>query len=143
MKNLSYKTAIVRKKLSSPTQYLLDNELIRGRVLDYGCGKGFDCDWLKCHGYDPHHRNVNLHGKYDTILCNFVLNVLRTKQERDFVANTVFNLLEKGGNAFFAVRNDKGKLNGKTKIGTYQCLVTMRLPILKKTSGYLIFWLGK
>ena len=34
------KTAIIRNKLSKPMQILREKKLLRGSVLDYGCGHG-------------------------------------------------------------------------------------------------------
>ena len=38
----SHLTAIDRKYLSFPARYLLQNKLLKGKVLDFGCGLGND-----------------------------------------------------------------------------------------------------
>lgn len=44
--NHPYLTAIKRTDLSVPTRYLLQHNLLKGRILDYGCGFGYDTDEL-------------------------------------------------------------------------------------------------
>lgn len=48
--NHPYLTAIKRTDLSVPTRYLLQHNLLKGRILDFGCGFGFDTDELKKKG---------------------------------------------------------------------------------------------
>lgn len=80
--NHPYLTAIKRTSLSVPTRYLLQHNLLKGRILDFGCGYGFDTDELKRQGYNItgydyyYYRPEYPVGKFDTILCNYVLNVL-------------------------------------------------------------------
>ena len=45
--NHPYLTAIKRTDLSVPTRYLLQHNLLKGRILDFGCGFGYDTDELK------------------------------------------------------------------------------------------------
>lgn len=49
----SWRTAIRRKDISLPTKFLVKENLIKGMVLDYGCGYGFDADSLGFEKYDP------------------------------------------------------------------------------------------
>ena len=81
MKDTSYKTAIKRRKFSKPTLWLIGNRSIshNSNALDYGCGKGFDSDLLEIDGYDPYYRphGLIIERKYSTIICNYVLNVIR------------------------------------------------------------------
>lgn len=50
--NHPYITAIKRTDLSVPTRYLMKNAMLKGRILDFWCGFGFDTDELKRQGYD-------------------------------------------------------------------------------------------
>ena len=40
-------TALNRSSLSAPMNYLLTNDLLKGKILDFGCGNGQDVDKLK------------------------------------------------------------------------------------------------
>ena len=44
-------TAVRRTKPSRAAAYLAEHDLARGRVLDYGCGFGFDADHFGWDGY--------------------------------------------------------------------------------------------
>lgn len=50
--NHPYLTAIRRSALSVPVRYLLTHGLLRGSILDLGCGFGYDTDELQRQGYD-------------------------------------------------------------------------------------------
>ena len=78
----SHKTAITRTKMSAPVKFLKGQGLLQGRTLDYGCGKGFDADVLQCSKYDPHFSPELPKGKFDTIICNYVLNVIESEVVR-------------------------------------------------------------
>lgn len=104
----SYKTAIGREgnMLSLPMRHLYERGFLKGRVLDYGCGLGEDADMLGIDGYDPYWRKLKPRGKFDTIICNYVLNVLRLKRDRDEVVGRIRALLRRGGKAYISVRRD-------------------------------------
>lgn len=103
----NWRTAIVRKKMSRPTTFLADKDLLKGkRMLDYGCGKSIDYLCVKnLDRYDPHWWNVAPKGKYNTIICNYVLNVV-TKEEQKQIIDHIKTLLTKNGKAYFTVRRD-------------------------------------
>lgn len=140
----SYKTAIVRKTLSAPAKFLTKSGLIKGRVLDYGCGRGNDADTLGFDKYDPHFFPDGLSGdsQYDTIVCNYVLNTL-PKEQWQTVIDSISTLLSAEGRAYISVRNDKKCLNGVTSKGTYQTLVELDLPIVAKNGNFIIYLLRK
>ena len=136
-------TAIARRALSTPAKYLRDHSLLEGRTLDFGCGRGFDAQELGIEGYDPHYFPAQPLGKYCTIMCNFVLNVIESKKERDAVVARIRSLLLSGGTAYISVRNDKSALKGFTSKGTWQGFIELDLPIVKRTSNYVMYKLEK
>jgi diadenosine tetraphosphate (Ap4A) HIT family hydrolase len=108
--NFSHLTAIDRIKLSSPVQFLLNQNLLTGRVLDFGCGLGNDVKFLQqkgldITGYDPYYSPTYPSGKFDSIVCCYVLNVLMPEAQADALMN-IAHLLKPGGKAYYAVRRD-------------------------------------
>ena len=96
--------------MSAPTRYLLQHGLLKGRILDFGCGHGFDTDELKRQGfdivgYDSCYRSDYPEGKFDTIICVYVLNVLEPYAQAE-VMWEISNLLASGGTVYYAVRRD-------------------------------------
>lgn len=130
----SHLTAIDRVKLSSPMQFLLDRDLLKGRILDFGCGLGYDVTYLdrkglNITGYDPYYLPKYPETKFDTIVCCYVLNVLMPEEQAD-VLMSIAHLLKPGGKAYYAVRRDLKKEGFREhyvhKKPTYQC--TVKLP---------------
>lgn len=131
--NHSHLTAKERTAMSFPTKWLLTHKYIQGDVLDFGCGYGVDVDALKetgcsVDGYDKYYQPDLPDKKYDTILCQYVLNVLQPDEQAE-VLMTVSEKLKPSGKAYFAVRRDityEGfrvhKLHNET---TYQCVVKL------------------
>jgi hypothetical protein len=145
MEKKYHKTATRRGKHSAPAKWLHENGHLVGPVLDYGCGRGDDVDHFEIDGYDPSGPSYQHlpHRWYRTILCTYVLNVIPTSYERDEVIHSVKNLLTEDGVAYFSVRADKSKLNGWTSSGTYQTFVDLDYPIVRRTSGYIIYEVKK
>lgn len=110
-----------------------------GRVLDYGSGKGYDADAFDTESYDPYYQPIMPEGKFDTIVCNFVLNVISSKVERQRVIRDIMSRLNPGGKAYFSVRSDKSNLNGYTKRGTWQGFITLDLPIITSKNGFTTY----
>jgi len=118
-------------------------------ILDYGCGKGKDVEWLKSFyynivGYDPHYAPETWmwSESFDVVTCNFVMNVIEGSIERDSTILHIKGLLKPGGTAYVSVRADKAKLNGFTKRGTFQTYVDMTpygFKLLHKGSGYELY----
>ena len=154
--NRSYLTARTRTTLSVPMRELNKRNLIIGEALDYGCGKGYDAEALRMDKFDPHFTGgiVSIFNRfctetfdgvqdtYDTVTCNYVLNVIESAKDRAEVIQNIKMLLKPEGKAYVTVRRDL-KESGHTSKGTYQGLVTLDLPILKETKAYCIYVLTK
>ena len=119
--------------ISFPAQIMLKQNLLVGRVLDFGCGLGKDVKLLQQQGfdvagYDPYYFPEYPQGKFDTILCFYVLNVL-FEQTQIEVLMQVSQLLNSSGRAYYAVRRGLKKEGFREhytyKKPTYQCLVNL------------------
>lgn len=121
------KTAIHRKRISAPTRYLVEQELVSGFVLDYGCGRGFDARMYRFDKYDPNFYPELTNAKYDTIICNYVLNVVEPEYV-PWIVEDIESRLTKEGTAYISVRRDVG--NTAT-----QRDVRLDLPILFEKKG--------
>ncbi len=138
-------TAISRKSPSVPMRNLDKKGLLIGNMLDYGCGRGFDANHFNMDGYDPHYSPDEPTGLYDTITCNYVLNVVHEDQGQEILSK-INNLLKDEGKAYITVRRDIEKNLGKegyTSKGTFQRNVVLPLPVFKETSAYCTYILTK
>ena len=147
--NKSHLTAIPRKSLPQPTLWLIKNRLIRGHVMDYGCGKCASVNPSHFFNYDPFFCNQDLsvfrngRGYFDTIICNYVLCAM-TPAERMPILKDIQIMLDPFGLAFVSVRNDRPKNGwGWTSKGTYQGKVNLSLPTIHEDSRFKIFLLTK
>ena len=147
---VSHLTARKRSVISKPLKDLIGLRLLKGSILDYGCGKGFDSRSLrvrghKCDSFDPHYQpNIDRTKRYDTILCTYVLNVIPSEHERQRVCRDIFTLLKPGGRAYISVRRDIDK-EGFTKLGTWQGTVDVPCAELmfEKKGKYALFTFAK
>lgn len=145
MENNSHLTAITRTKLSAPSKILLQKGLLKGNILDFGCGKGFDVSYLracgyKIQGYDQYYQPNKPNELFDTIICNYVLNVLESDKWQD-VINEIKHLLNNNGTAYIAVRRDvkKGGYRKHGKGMTYQTNVELNFNKLCENAKYCIY----
>ncbi len=110
-------TAIARKNASQPTKWLNLRGHIKGTVLDYGCGRGADSRYLTESGfdvtsYDPYWNPIEVNGTFETVICNYVLNVVEPEEMTQVLANlTKFS----SGTVFVAVRRDLPREGAKGK----------------------------
>lgn len=147
MENLySYLTAKTRSVHSVPVRWLKKHGLLVGRILDYGCGRGFDAlqladEGYECEAYDPHFQPIMPTGLFDTIICMYVINVLEKSEQRAVQAD-VKRRLRVGGHAYFAVRRDiqrEGWRLHSANRYTYQENAKMELPIIYQTHKFVIY----
>ena len=133
-RNLSapQRTAIKRTNLSAPTRFLEEEGLIVGRVLDYGCGYGEDAKELGFEVYDPFFGFSMPTGKFDTVICNYVLNVVPEEVQEEILRD-IRQRLKPEGFAYLAVRRD---LTGKEPT---QRIVKLPLSILVENNGFCIY----
>ena len=129
----SHLTAKERENLSFPARILLNQKLLVGDVLDFGCGLGGDVKLLKSkgvkiEGYDKHYHPEYPNKKFDTIICFYVLNVL-LPEEQATVLIQLSQLIKPNGKVYIAVRRDLQYEGFRThKIHqkkTYQCNVIL------------------
>lgn len=149
MNDLSWTTAIKRNRLSLPARYLLEHNLINGRVLDYGCGRGDDGYYLgqlgyDFYNYDPHWQSIKPTGKFDTVLCTYVLNVL-FYEERLLVLQNIRQYMHDDSRCFISVRRDyppRERFMVKTSSGSYQFFVELEMPIIYQNRKFCIYQLS-
>lgn len=108
--NNPHLTAIDRTSMSFPTRWLKQHNLLKGQILDFGCGLGYDTNELKAQGYDikgydNYYRPEYPEKRFDNIICIYVLNVLEPNEQAE-VLMSVAELLKPTGKAYFAVRRD-------------------------------------
>ena len=145
--NHPYPAAIRHTNLSALGRYLLKNSLLKGLILDFGYSFGFDTDELKRQGYDVtgydyYYRPDYPESKFNTIICNYVLNVLEPYAQAEVLMN-VTNLLHPKGTAYFAVRRDLAeegfRLHAIHKQYTYQCNVRLPFESLICNNSYELY----
>ncbi len=130
----SHLTAKERYTLSFPAKILLNQNLLVGDVLDFGCGYGSDVKLLQVkginiEGYDKYHFPEYPNKNFDTIICFYVLNVLMP-EEQATVLMELSQLVKPTGKVYIAVRRDLQYEGFRThKIHqkkTYQCNVILK-----------------
>lgn len=136
----TWRTAIKRNRLSKPVQIYKDK--IISKSLDMGCGHGQDVQILQSEGYDilgydkyfQQDTMILKENTYDTVICNYVLNVIPYIDERLMVLHDINDLLKDTGKAYITVRPKREEYTLKhktefrdgwlTSIGTFQKFYT-------------------
>jgi len=86
------------------------------RILDFGCGRGRDVEWLRGRGYqadgwDPYepfgHSGPPSNGPYDFVTCIYVLNVLPSLEERRVAQEEAWDQVAVGGHLFIVTRQKR------------------------------------
>lgn len=113
--------AVNRSTISFAANWLVENECVRGRVLDFGCGFGLDADHFGWDAYDPYYRQTIPDGRFDTIVCNHVLNMLTRSNRRSAIAKIQQRLTDSGTAWLVVSRNlpESGKAAMRKRIQNY------------------------
>ncbi len=138
----SHRTAIARKTPSKPLRILLEKGYIskNDRILDFGCGKGRDVEYLRengydAYGYDPYNpeysdMKVLIPHHYTVVLNFYVLNVIPIRERYDVVDDLYYYTRPKG-EIYIAVRDTSETIHGQpyedgliSSRGTFQHLFT-------------------
>ena len=137
------KTAMTRKTPSAPAKWIDAKGLIIGDALDYGCGKGTDADMIGMEKYDPYYAPNMPEGKFDTIMCTYVLNVIEDDRTKLSVLKHIRSLLVHDGIAYITVRRDVHRF-GETARGTWQEQVYLKgVESIRKTASYEVYKMFK
>ena len=143
----SHLTAKERETLSFPAKTLVNQNLLVGEVLDFGCGYGSDVKLLqnkgiKIEGYDKYYFPEYPDKKFDTIICFYVLNVLMP-EEQATVLMELSQLIKPTGKVYIAVRRDlqyEGfRMHKIHQMKTYQCNVILNSKSLFKNENCEIY----
>lgn len=112
------------------------------RILDYGCGYGFDADHYGWDSYDPYYRPNKVEGLYDFIVCTNVINALSRKNRHKVIAK-INDLLTDNGIAYFTVPRNIPKTG---KLGIHHSLqnyVVLTLPEYIAEDKFVIYQMAK
>ena len=134
--------AIRRSTVSFAAQWLVEQNLMTGRVLDFGCGFGFDADHYGWEAFDHYYRQRDLEGNYDTIICNHVLNML-TRASREKAIRKIQDSLATHGKAYLIVPRNipvTGKVALRKRIQNY---VILTLPTVYVDQKLEVYRMGK
>lgn len=164
-------TAISRKTHSIPYRVLLEKGYLNKdkRILDFGCGKGFDVETLKEQGYnikgfdkfqDKYNDSsiIEYCNSFDLVTCNYVFNVIEDIEERKELLTMLKDL---GWVVIISVRADIKSVKNTwkkhndgyiTPKGTFQKFYTMEdverdfnnnmfwnFEVIRSTSSEIIF----
>jgi DNA phosphorothioation-associated putative methyltransferase len=98
-------TAMSTKAPSGPTIWAYRKGYIKPVIFDWGCGRGRDSNWLRSQdleviSYDPFYKPDNKPDHIDftpvqTILLNYVLNVIEDEPERSELLKKISNVANK------------------------------------------------
>ncbi|MBI1247897.1 hypothetical protein GC197_08655 [bacterium] len=134
--------AVKRNTVSFGADWLVRLGGAHGRVLDYGCGFGFDADHFGWNAFDPYYRQQIPEGHFDTVICNHVLNML-TRASRLAAIEDIRTLLKTRGVAWLIVPRNiprNGKVAMRKRIQNY---VQLSLPSVYEDEKLEIYRMRK
>lgn len=110
----SRRTAITRTRISAPLRELFNRGDVTyfssvHRILDFGCGRGFDADYLGAKKYDKYHYDDPTALKpdyYSEVLCTYVLNTVSEETQRQILEQIHCVLNKFYGVSYISVRRD-------------------------------------
>ena len=140
MRVRSGNTAIHRNHPSAPVRWLSGQGLLsRPFILDYGCGRGDDCEYLHCFGYDPVWApdEAVFKYRYNVVLCTYVLNVVSLPTRKKILRHIV-DLLVRYGVVYLTVRRDITKPYRTVRCGP-QYVVTLPFRSLHRTANFEVY----
>lgn len=133
--------AIKRKSPSKAALKIVDLGLPQGKILDFGCGFGFDASHFGWESYDPYYGPELPEGKFDTVICISVVNAL-SRNNRAKVFSEIKAKLKEDGKAYIAVPRDipvTGKLGMHHSLQNY---VVLSLPSVYLDKKFEIYEMG-
>lgn len=134
--------AVRRGTVSITAKLLVDRGLVRGRVLDYGCGFGFDADHFGWEAFDPYYRQTLPAGEFDTIICNHVAKML-TRESRTLLYEKLRQCVAPTGMVYLSVSRKIPKI-GKAGIRQrIQNYVVLTLPSIYVDTELEIYSMNK
>ena len=123
-----------RKSESQPSKILNKLKLLNGRILDYGCGYGFDADKNNWEKYDPYYFDNKIEGNFDTIVCINVISAVSSKIRKE-ILNNIQELLNESGKAYLSVPRNipvKGKFSGYERRPQSYVILTLKSVYMDK-----------
>lgn len=114
---MSGRTATHRHGPSFPARILVEKRMLRGRIFDWGCGRGltdvnffiengFEADgWDPIHAPDSPPESFPPH-RFDWVHCAYVINTIPNIGLRNDILKAIVEFLPPGGNLSLAVRSE-------------------------------------
>ena len=137
-KNEGWQTAISRKNMEAPLREIP----IKGKVLDYGCGRGQTADREGWEKYDPNWFPQVVFTNYDTILCTYVANVITKEDDRHALYKSL--MMVSGGRATIYLTVRRNIKNTKTQIDIpEEEILSLGYKSFLKKRDYEIYVIGR
>lgn len=107
------------QKCHNQQECYFKKKLLKENILDFGCGYGKDVEelnkiGLNTVGYDKYYQPVFPKDKFNTIICQFVLNTVDEK-EQESIIKQIKSLLKQNGKAYITVRRGLKENNNKQR----------------------------